>query len=114
MLNLERILQLDDLLRSRERQTAETLAVELECNEKTVRTYINYMRDRFDAPIEFSRQHGWHYSHKDWRMSSVALTRGEVFALIGLAGAFVQKPTVMKMISAKTSVFTTFQLFDLS
>lgn len=81
MLDLERLLQLDELLRCRERQTAETLALELECNEKTVRTYISYMRDRFDAPIEFSRQQGWYYSNADWRLSSVALTRGEIFAL---------------------------------
>ena len=81
MLDLERLLQLDELLRRRERQTAETLASELECNEKTVRTYINYMRDRFGAPIEFSRQQGWYYSNADWRMSSLALTRGEIFAL---------------------------------
>lgn len=81
MLDLERLLQLDELLRCRERQTAETLAIELECNEKTVRTYISYMRDRFDAPIEFSRQKGWYYTNTDWRLSSVALTRGEIFAL---------------------------------
>jgi predicted DNA-binding transcriptional regulator YafY len=81
MLDLERLLRLDELLRCRERQTAETLAVELECNEKTARTYINYMRDRFDAPIDFNRQQGWHYTNPDWRLSSVALTRGEVFAL---------------------------------
>ncbi len=81
MLDLERLLQLDELLRWRERQTAETLASELECNEKTVRTYINYMRDRFDAPIEFSRQKGWYYTNANWRLSSVALTRGEIFAL---------------------------------
>lgn len=81
MLDLERLLQLDELLRSRARQTAETLADELECNEKTARTYISYLRDRFDAPIKFSRQRGWYYSNLDWRLSSVALTRGEVFAL---------------------------------
>jgi predicted DNA-binding transcriptional regulator YafY len=81
MLDLERLLKLDELLRSRERQTAETLADELECNEKTVRTYINYMRDRFDAPIDFNRQRGWYYTNPDWRLSSVSLTRGEVFAL---------------------------------
>ncbi|MEM1256456.1 MAG: WYL domain-containing transcriptional regulator [Cyanobacteria bacterium P01_H01_bin.21] len=81
MLDLERLLQLDELLRSRYCQTANTLADELECNEKTVRTYINYMRDRFDAPIEYSRKQGWHYTNADWRLSSVALTRGEIFAL---------------------------------
>lgn len=81
MLDLERLLKLDECLRRRQRQTAETLADELECNEKTVRTYINYMRDRFDAPIEFNRKQGWYYTNSGWRLDSVTLTRGEVFAL---------------------------------
>ncbi|MEM6253165.1 MAG: WYL domain-containing protein [Cyanobacteria bacterium P01_D01_bin.156] len=81
MLDLERLLQLDELLRSRQRQTADSLAAALECNEKTVRTYLAYMRDRFDAPIEYSRTQGWYYTNAEWRLSSVALTRGEIFAL---------------------------------
>ncbi|MEA5463885.1 helix-turn-helix transcriptional regulator [Leptothoe sp. PORK10 BA2] len=81
MLDLERLLQLDELLRSQPRPTAQSLAEVLECNEKTVRRYLEYLRDRFDAPIEHNRKQGWHYSNPDWRLSSVALTRGEIFAL---------------------------------
>ena len=81
MLDLERLLLLDELLRTRRRPTAQSLADELECNEKTVRRYLEYMRDRFDAPIEHNRQRGWHYTSSDWRLSSVSLTKGELFAL---------------------------------
>ena len=81
MLDLERLLQLDELLRTQRRPTAQSLGDALECNEKTVRRYLEYMRDRFDAPIENNRKLGWHYTNPDWRLSSVALTRGEIFAL---------------------------------
>lgn len=80
MLDLERLLQLDELLRSQRRPTAQSLADALECNEKTVRTYIAYMRDRFDAPIENNRQQGWHCTEPNCRLSSVSLTKGELFA----------------------------------
>lgn len=81
MLSLERLLHLDELLRSQHRPTARSLADSLECNEKTVRRYIDYLRDRFDAPIENNRKQGYYYTNSNWRLSSVALTRGEVFAL---------------------------------
>jgi predicted DNA-binding transcriptional regulator YafY len=78
---LERLLQLDELLRSQPRPTAEMLGQTLECTERTIRNDIDLLRDRYGAPIEFSRQRGWHYTDPDWRLPSVPLTQGELFAL---------------------------------
>jgi predicted DNA-binding transcriptional regulator YafY len=81
MRDLERLLRIDELLRSHQRYTAESLGEILECSEKTIRTDLAYLRDRLDAPIKFSQPLGWHYTQADWRLPSVPLTQGELFAL---------------------------------
>jgi predicted DNA-binding transcriptional regulator YafY len=78
---LERFVLLDDLLRSRERQTAQRLAEALEVNERTVRSDIEFMRERLYAPIESSKARGYYYADPDWRLPTVPLTQGELFAL---------------------------------
>ncbi len=78
---LERLLRLDELLREQGRQTAETLAAELERTERTIRSDIEFLRNRYGAPIQFSQQKGWYYTDPDWRLPTVALTQGELFAL---------------------------------
>ncbi|MBD2019225.1 WYL domain-containing protein [Leptolyngbya sp. FACHB-36] len=83
LLRLERLLQLDDLLRrQRQRHTAGSLAVVLEVNERTVRNDLNFLRDRYHAPIDFNRQKGYYYTDPDWRLPSITLSKGELFALI--------------------------------
>lgn len=78
---LERLLQLDELLRTSQRHTATRLAAVLEVSEKTVRNDLNFLRDRYGAPVECTRQRGYHYTDADWRLPSIALSRGELFAL---------------------------------
>lgn len=79
--HLERLLQLDSLIRSPQRHTADTLAAELERSERTIRSDLEFMRDRFGAPIAFSRSRGWHYTDAEWRLPSIMLNEGELFAL---------------------------------
>jgi predicted DNA-binding transcriptional regulator YafY len=79
--HLERLLNLDALLRTEQRQTASTLAEALEVSERTVRSDLALLRDRHHAPIEFSRQHGYHYTDLAWRLPSISLSKGELFAL---------------------------------
>ncbi|BDM82861.1 helix-turn-helix transcriptional regulator [Acaryochloris marina] len=78
---LERLLELDRLIRSSQRCTADSLAEALERNERTIRNDIAFLRDRYGAPVKFSRKKGWHYTHKDWRLPSINLDKGELFAL---------------------------------
>ncbi len=78
---LERLLALDELIRKLERQTAESLATVLEVSDRTVRSDIAFLRDRYDAPLKFSPRQGYYYTNPDWRLPSVPLTQGELFAL---------------------------------
>ncbi|MEN9224998.1 MAG: WYL domain-containing transcriptional regulator [Thermostichus sp. DRC_bins_24] len=78
---LERALKLDEILRSHPRPTALLLAEALEVSERTVRADIQFLKDRFQAPIQFSKARGFHYTDPAWRLPSIPLTEGELFAL---------------------------------
>jgi predicted DNA-binding transcriptional regulator YafY len=80
-LQLERLLKIDDLLRKPERQTAQSLADELEVSERTIRDDLAFLRNRLNAPLEFHRTKGHYYTNPDWRLPSISLTRGELYAL---------------------------------
>lgn len=71
----------DSLLRLGERQTGLTLASLREVSDRTIRNDIAFLRDRFSAPVEYSPQKGYHYTDPNWRLPSINLTQGEVFAL---------------------------------
>jgi len=79
--HLERLLRIDSLLRSSERQTAVAMAEALEVSERTIRNDIAFLRDRYHAPIEFSKSRGFCYTDPDWRLPSISLSQGELFAL---------------------------------
>jgi predicted DNA-binding transcriptional regulator YafY len=79
--HLERLLQIDELIRSQERQTAESLAQALEVSERTIRNDLSFLRDRYSAPIEFNKAKGFHYTDADWRLPSIPISQGELFAL---------------------------------
>ena len=78
---LERLLDLDQLLRSQPRPTATRLAELLERSERTIRKDLALLRDRYHAPLEFSRSKGHHYTNAEWRLPSISLSKGELFAL---------------------------------
>lgn len=80
--HLERLLQLDSLLRTGQRPTTVSLAEALEVSERTVRSDLAFLRDRFNAPLEFNRRQGHHYTDAEWRLPSISLSQGELFALI--------------------------------
>lgn len=79
--HLERLLQIDLLLRTGQRLTADGLAQSLEVSERTVRSDLAFLRDRYHAPIQYSKTKGFHYTDPDWRLPSISLSQGELFAL---------------------------------
>ena len=79
--HLERLLKIDSLLRSELRQTQKSLAVATEVSDRTIRSDLDFLRDRYNAPLEYQKDKGWHYSDPDWRLPSVSLSQGELFAL---------------------------------
>jgi len=78
---LERLLGIDALIRGVERQTAESLAAGLEVKPRTIYYDIDFLRCRYGAPIQFDRSQGYYYTDPDWRLPTVPLTKGELFAL---------------------------------
>jgi predicted DNA-binding transcriptional regulator YafY len=78
---LERLLQIDQLLRSSKRPTSNSLAEALEVSERTIRSDLNFLRDRYHAPLVYKKKTGWHYTESTWRLPSISLSKGELFAL---------------------------------
>jgi predicted DNA-binding transcriptional regulator YafY len=79
--HLERLLRIDVLLRNSERQTASNIATDLEVSERTVRADIEFLRSRYFAPIQWTKAKGYQYTDQDWRLPTIPLTQGELFAL---------------------------------
>jgi predicted DNA-binding transcriptional regulator YafY len=80
--HLERLLKIDNLLRSYPNQTSVSLAEALEVTDRTIRDDLAFLRDRYRAPLEYSKKKGWHYTESTWRLPSIPLSQGELFALI--------------------------------
>ncbi|MEM8641356.1 MAG: WYL domain-containing protein [Cyanobacteria bacterium P01_G01_bin.54] len=80
-LRLERLLKLDELLRSPTRCTQDYLAQSLERSERTIRDDLHFLRDTWRAPLENNKAQGWHYTDADWRLPVISLAQGELFAL---------------------------------
>ncbi len=78
---LERLLKLDALLRACQRNTASSLAATLEVSERTIRNDLNFLRDRYGAPLAYSRAQGHYYTDANWRLPTISLPKGELFAL---------------------------------
>lgn len=78
---LERLLAIDELIRKPTRQTAVSLAEALEVSERTIRDDLNFLRDRYGAPLDNDRKQGYYYTDANWRLPSIPLTQGELFAL---------------------------------
>ncbi|MDY6937796.1 MAG: WYL domain-containing protein [Cyanobacteriota bacterium] len=79
---LERFLKIDALIRSSPRQTCCSLAEALEVTDRTIRSDIAFLQNRYHAPLEYDRALGWHYTDPTWRLPSISLSLGELFALI--------------------------------
>jgi predicted DNA-binding transcriptional regulator YafY len=74
-------LQIDTQLRSGQRQTMKSLAQAVERSERTIRSDIAFLKDRFDAPIAWNHTRGYHYTDPNWSLPALPLNQGEVFAL---------------------------------
>jgi predicted DNA-binding transcriptional regulator YafY len=78
---LERLLAIDNLLRATTHQTSVSLSNHLEVTERTIRSDLAFLRDRYGAPLEYTKRRGWFYTDPIWRLPSISLSKGELFAL---------------------------------
>lgn len=79
---LERFLRIDELLRQESRYTQGDLARACEVSQRQMREDLNFLRDRYDAPLANNRKQGWHYTDLTWRLPSISLSQGELLALM--------------------------------
>lgn len=61
---------------------SKSLAEALEVGERTVRSDLAFLRDRFNALLEFNPHQNPHYIDPEWRLPSISLFQGELLALI--------------------------------
>ncbi|GBF82869.1 helix-turn-helix transcriptional regulator [Aphanothece sacrum] len=56
---LERLLQMDRLLRNHGRISQPMLAEQLEVTQRTIRDDLHFLQDRLMAPLEYNKKDGW-------------------------------------------------------
>ena len=61
-LKLERLLKIYYLLRSGIRQTQGSLAEATEVSDRNIRDDLAFLRDRYNAPLDYQKNKGWHYT----------------------------------------------------
>lgn len=78
---LRRLVALDQMIRRGRYPNAYTAARDLEVNRRTILRDLDFLRDCWGAPVEFSRQHnGYFYRDPDYPLPLYRLTEGELIA----------------------------------
>ena len=79
---INRILLIDEAIRSGSYPSVAKLAKKTEVNKRTIERDIEYLRDMYEAPIEYDREKkGYYYTEPNFFIKSVILTEGELFSV---------------------------------
>jgi len=79
---LRRLVTLDQLIRSGMYPNANSAARCLEVSPRTIHRDLDFLRDTWKAPLEFSPKHnGYYYTDPDYALPTLRLTEGELLAL---------------------------------
>ena len=79
---INRILIIDEAIRSGSYPSIAELAEKTEVNNRTIERDIEYLRDMYEAPIEYDHEkRGYYYSEPNFFIKSVILTEGELFSV---------------------------------
>ena len=77
-----RILTIDEEIRSGKYPNAKTLSKKLEISDRTIARDIEYLRDMYNAPIEWdAKRNGYYYSEPNFFIKRIILTEGELFSV---------------------------------
>ena len=77
-----RLLQIDEEIRSGKFPNATSLSKRIEVSSRTIQRDIEYMRDMYNAPIEFDTyKNGYYYTEENFYIKSVPLSEGELFSV---------------------------------
>lgn len=76
-----RLLKIDELIREKRYPTVRSLAKEFEVSKRTIERDIEFLRDQYDAPIEYDhRKCGYVYTRETFFLKSLFLTDEELFS----------------------------------
>ena len=75
-----RMVQLDELIRSGAHPNARQIAKKFGVSERTVRRDLDFLRDRYNAPLENDGK-GYYYSDNSFRILKVMLTEADLFTI---------------------------------
>jgi predicted DNA-binding transcriptional regulator YafY len=79
---INRVLMIDEAIRSGSFPTISQLARKAEVTKRTIERDIEYLRDMYEAPVEYDRdKRGYYYSKPNFFIKSVILTEGELFSI---------------------------------
>ena len=77
-----RLLQIDEEIRSGKFPNATSLSKKIEVSSRTIQRDIEYMRDMYNAPVEFDAyKNGYYYTEENFYIKSVPLSEGELFSV---------------------------------
>lgn len=80
-LRLERLLAIDAAIRRGSYPNVTNFMDRFEVSERTVRGDLAFMRQRFNAPLEYDRGHGgYYYTDPTWALPTMFATEGELLA----------------------------------
>ncbi|MCQ2575354.1 MAG: WYL domain-containing protein [Treponema sp.] len=79
---IHRILEIDKMIRSGTFPNATKLGKEFEVSRATIMRDIEFLRDRYEAPLEYDQhRNGYYYSDPTFFIQSVMLSEGELFTV---------------------------------
>ena len=88
---MERLVALDRSIRAGEYPNSVSFGDRLEVDPRTVQRDVEFLRDRFGAPVVFDRgRNGYAYSDPAFRLSFLDLEEGELIALFLAEGVLKQ------------------------
>lgn len=77
-----RLLRIDEEIRAGRYPTAEKLAALFEVSRRTIERDIEFLRDRYDAPIDYdAKRRGYFYASETFFLKSLFLSDEELFAV---------------------------------
>ena len=80
---LERMMKIHQAIQSGKFPNATSLAGELEVSTKSIQRDLEFMRDRFELPLEYNKaRNGYFYTQAVSAFPTLQITEGELFALL--------------------------------
>lgn len=86
-----RILEIDKMIRSGTFPNARQLGEEFEVSRATIMRDLDFLRDRYQAPIEYDfERKGFYYTDKSFVIQNVMLNESEIFSIFAIEPLLAQ------------------------